>query len=191
MLATVRFIHPFLATTNRVHGEFLVVEGWVPTYALNEAVALFNGGGYRKVLTSGCVVSDEWIPSDTYAAWAATRLKRIGMKSDLIQSIPCLVSRRDRTYNSALVVKKWLQANNPAVKSIDVLTLGPHARRTRLLYQMAFGNAMTVGVIAVEDKDYEAAHWWRTSEGVRNVIGEGIAYLYARLVFGFCSSDSE
>ncbi|MGH9592668.1 MAG: hypothetical protein ACRD5L_06225, partial [Bryobacteraceae bacterium] len=31
MLAAARFIHPFLATTNRVHGQYLVVEGWVPT----------------------------------------------------------------------------------------------------------------------------------------------------------------
>ena len=190
MLATVRFIHPFLTTTNRVQGEFLVVEGWVPTYALNEAVVLFNDGGYRKVLTSGGTVSDEWIPADTYAAWAATRLKKIGMKSDLIQPIPCLVSLRDRTYNSALAVKKWLQDNDPAVKSIDVVTLGPHARRTRLLFQMALGNKITVGVIAVEDRDYDPAHWWRTSEGVRTVIGEGIAYLYARLWFMFCSSES-
>jgi hypothetical protein len=191
MLATVRFIHPFLATTNRVQGEFLVVEGWVPTYALNEAVVLFNDGGYRKVLTSGCVVSDEWIPSDTYAAWGATRLKRIGMKSDLIQPIPCLVSHRDRTYNSALAVRKWLQDNDPAVKSIDVLTLGPHARRTRLLFQMALGNKITVGVIAVEDKDYDPAHWWRTSPGVRTVIGEGIAYFYAKFLFVFYSSESD
>ncbi len=190
MLATIRFIHPFLATTNRVQGEFLVVEGWVPTYALNEAVVLFNDDGYRKVLTSGCAVSDEWIPSDTYAAWAATRLKRIGMKTDLVQPIPCSASRRDRTYNSALAVKKWLEDNDPSVKSIDVLTLGPHARRTRLLYQMAFGNTMTIGVIAVEDKDYDPAHWWRTSEGVRSVIGEGIAYFYAKFLFVFCSSDS-
>ena len=61
MLAAVQFIHPFLTTTDRVHGEFLVVEGWVPTYALTEATVLFNGGGYRKVLTSGCTISDEWI----------------------------------------------------------------------------------------------------------------------------------
>jgi uncharacterized SAM-binding protein YcdF (DUF218 family) len=190
MLATVRFIHPFLTTTNRVRGEFLVVEGWVPTYALNEAVVLFNDGGYRKVLTSGCTVSDEWIPSDTYAAWAATRLKQIGMKSDLIQAITCSDSHRDRTYNSALAVKKWLQDNDPAVKSVDVVTVGAHARRTRLLFQMALGNKITVGIIAVGDKDYDPAHWWRTSAGVRTVIGEGIAYLYARFWFVFCSSES-
>jgi hypothetical protein len=190
MLATVRFIHPFLTTTNRVQGEFLVVEGWVPTYALHEAVVLFNDGGYRKVLTSGTAVSDEWIPSDTYAAWAATRLKQIGMKSDSIQPVPCSDLHRDRTYNSALAVKKWLQDNDPVVKSVDVVTLGVHARRTRLLFQMALGNKITVGVIAVKDKDYDPAHWWRTSEGVRTVIGEGIAYLYAKCLFVFRSSES-
>jgi hypothetical protein len=192
MLAAVRFIHPFLTTTERVHGEFLVVEGWVPTYALTEAMVLFNDGGYRKVLTSGCAPSDEWIKTsyDTYAEWAAARLKRIGMKSDLIQPIPCSTPRRDRTYSSALAVKKWLEENDATVKSIDVVTLGAHARRTRLLYQMAFGNKVAIGVIAVKDKDYDPARWWQYSEGVRTVIGEGIAYVYARFFFAFHSSES-
>ena len=191
ILATVRFIHPFLSPTNRVRGEFLVVEGWVPSYALSETEALFNEGGYKKILASGCTVSNELIPADTYAAWAATRLERIGVKGEVIQAVPCLESRKDRTYNSAMAVKKWLQDNAPAVKSIDVVTLGPHARRTRLLYHVAFGNKIAIGVIAVEDKDYDPAHWWRTSEGVRTVIGEGIAYLYARCLFTFVGTGSE
>ena len=29
----------------------------------------------------------------------------------------------------------------------------------------------------------DAAHWWRTSNGVRIVLNETIAYVYARLVF--------
>lgn len=192
VLAAVRFVHPFLTTTDPVHGEFLVVEGWVPTYALTETTVLFNNGDYRKVLTSGCTTSDEWVKAsdNTYAEWAAVRLKRIGMNSDLIQPIPCSAPRRDRTYASALAVKKWLEENDATVKSIDVVTLGAHARRTRLLYQMAFGNKVVIGVIAVKDKDYDPARWWQSSDGVRTVIDEGIAYLYARFVFAFSSPES-
>ena len=37
-----------------------------------------------------------------------------------------------------------------------------------------------LGVIAVPDPDYDARHWWRYSEGVKDVISEGAAYLYAK-----------
>jgi len=66
------------------------------------------------------------------------------------------------------------------VHSLNVLTQGAHARRTRLLYQKAFGNNVAIGVIAVSNSDYEPTHWWRYSDGVREVIGESIAYIYAR-----------
>jgi len=63
------------------------------------------------------------------------------------------------------------------------MTLGPHARRSRLLFQKAFGKEVKVGVISVEDRDYDPAHWWRSSEGVREVLGEAIAYFYAKFFF--------
>ena len=47
--ASIRFGYPFLAVTNRMQGKVLVVEGWVPRYALEQAVALFKGGEYRKI----------------------------------------------------------------------------------------------------------------------------------------------
>jgi hypothetical protein len=43
-------------------------------------------------------------------------------------------------------------------------------------------------VIAVANPDYDARHWWRYSEGVRDVISEGIAYLYAKFFSGGTSA---
>jgi hypothetical protein len=43
-LAGIRFNQPFLAVKNRMHGEVLVVEGWIPGYALEQAVALTKTG---------------------------------------------------------------------------------------------------------------------------------------------------
>ena len=34
------------------------------------------------------------------------------------------------------------------------------------------------------DVAYERRHWWRVSEGVREVLGETIAYIYARFSSG-------
>lgn len=66
------------------------------------------------------------------------------------------------------------------VSSINVLTEGAHARRTRLLYQKAFDQNVTVGIIAASNPDYNPKQWWRYSDGVREVIGESIAYMNRR-----------
>jgi hypothetical protein len=58
-----------------------------------------------------------------------------------------------------------------------------HARRTRLLFPKALGPDVEVGIIAVQTPDYDPKRWWRYSEGVRDVIGESIAYVYARFFF--------
>ncbi len=184
-LTSMRFAYPFLAVTNRMHGEVLVVEGWIPGYALEQAVVLFKGGEYRRVFTSGGITGDGLSATTkrTVADYGASRLRRLGMTNDSVQPIPCWVERKDRTYNAALAVKQWFQENGVSVRSIDIMTLGPHARRSRLLFQKALGKQVKVGVISVEDRDYDPGHWWRTSEGVREVIGEGIAYVYAKVFF--------
>jgi uncharacterized SAM-binding protein YcdF (DUF218 family) len=70
-----------------------------------------------------------------------------------------------------------------AVQAIDVVTIGSHARRSRLLFQKAMGNTVRVGVLAMDEREFDPVHWWRSSEGVREVLFEGVAYLYVRLCF--------
>ena len=67
--------------------------------------------------------------------------------------------------------------------SFNVLTEDAHAQWTRLLYENAFGKNVAVGVIAVSNPGYNPEDCWRYSDGVRKVIGESLAYLYARLFF--------
>ena len=178
--------YPFLAVTDRQPpSECLVVEGWAPVEVLRGGCAEFNTGAYRRILVSGCIVYDEWAADTgvTYADWGASKLRRLGVPSALVQPVPCLVQKRDRTYSSALAVKRWMDEHGIHPKQINVVTAGSHARRSRLLFQKAFGPDIKVGVIAVADPEFDPDHWWRTSEGVRGVIGEVIAYLYARLLF--------
>ena len=58
-----------------------------------------------------------------------------------------------------------------------------HARRTRLLFQKALGKDVQVGIIAVANVDYPANRWWHYSQGLKDVVSEFAAYLYARLLF--------
>jgi hypothetical protein len=185
LFITQRNLYPFLAVMNQASGEFLVVEGWVPGYGLRQAVTVFKEGGYRGILTSGCVVSDEWGDRTelTYADVGADKLRKLGLKADVVTPVPCRSWRQDRTYNSALAVKTWFEKNGVAVRAIDVVTVGPHARRSRLLFQKALGNRIKVGIIPVKSNEYDPSRWWESSDGFREVIGEEIAYLYARLLF--------
>ena len=179
-------VYPFLAVTDRQPpSECLIVEGWVPVEILRGACVEFKEGGYRKLLVSGCIVFDEWAADTgvTYADWGASKLGKLGMPADLVQPIPCLVKKKDRTYSAALSVKLWMDAHGIKPRQINVVTEGSHARRSRLLFQEAFGPEVKVGIIAFADPQFDPAHWWRTSEGVREVLGESIAYLYARFLF--------
>jgi uncharacterized SAM-binding protein YcdF (DUF218 family) len=182
---SVHFAYPFLSITKKMNGEFLVVEGWIPASGLNQAIAEFRQGNYQKIITTGCIVNDEWNSGVklTAAERGANKLRRLGMPGDLVQPVPCWEGQNDRTYHSALALKKWFQESNVHPKSIDVVSQGPHARRTRLLFEHAFGKDVRVGIIGARDTDYDPVHWWRSSEGVRDVIGEWIAYIYARFLF--------
>ena len=179
-------VYPFLAVTERQQpSDYLVAEGWVPVDVLKGACDEFNKGGYKRILVSGCLVYDEWAdePGVTYADWGASKLLRLGMPPGLIQPVPCLVQKKDRTYSAAVAAKQWMDQHGIHPRQINVVTQGSHARRSRLLFQEAFGPEVKVGIIAVADPQFDSDHWWRTSEGVRETLGETIAYIYARVLF--------
>jgi uncharacterized SAM-binding protein YcdF (DUF218 family) len=100
-----------------------------------------------------------------------------------LQMVPSHVMDRDRTYASAVALREWLREHNMAVRSLNVITEDTHARRTRLLFEKALGKNVKVGIIAVATPDYDARRWWGYSEGVKDVVSEGVAYLYVRLFF--------
>ncbi len=113
----------------------------------------------------------------------AELLKKWGLPDERLQMVPSRVMDRDRTYGSAVALRNWFRDHNMAVSSIDVVTEDLHARRTRLLFQKALGDKVAVGVIAIPNPDYDANHWWSYSEGVKDVVSEAFAYIYARLFF--------
>jgi hypothetical protein len=90
---------------------------------------------------------------------------------------------RDRTYYSAVALRDWFHKHNMNVQSFNIVAESTHARRTWLLFQEAFGDEVKVGVIAIQNPDYDPKLWWRSSDGFRDVIGEGIAYFYAKFLF--------
>jgi uncharacterized SAM-binding protein YcdF (DUF218 family) len=179
-------VYPFLAVTDRTDTNFLVVEGWIHKYALHAAVEDFRNDSYERVFaTGGPVVGNGGYVNDqqTSASVAAQLLVKTGLSGELVQMVPSRINGRDRTYSSAVALRKWFQEHDVPVRSFNIVTEDVHARRSRLLFQKAFGEAVNVGVIAVPNPDYDAKHWWRYSEGIKDVISEASAYIYAKLFF--------
>ena len=182
----VKGVYPFLAITHRVNANILVVEGWIHEYAIQAAVKEFQSNHYQSVFTTGGPVggSGGYI-NDFYttASVGADLLKKCGLPEERLQMVPTRVMGRDRTYGSAVALRNWLRDHNMAASSIDVVTEDLHARRTRLLFKKAFGKDVQIGVIAVPNVDYPANRWWHYSQGLKDVVSEFAAYLYARLLF--------
>jgi hypothetical protein len=185
MILAIKSIHPFLAMNRPIYGGLLIVEGWVPDYVLQQAINEFQKKPYQLLITTGGPLEQGFHLSEyqTYAGLAAAILKNLGFNENLLISIPSPAVRKDRTYASALAVKKWLFTSDLLISSITIYTLGTHARRSRLLFEKAFGHQISVGIIAVENLEYDSLKWWKSSSGVRSIINETIAYLYARFFF--------
>ncbi len=178
--------YPFLAVNRRVETNLLVVEGWVDAHAIRAAVEEFNRGGYDRVFTTGGPVrglAGYLTDQSTTAGVAASRLRQAGLPPEKVQMTPARETARDRTYVSAIAFRDWCASHGVKLTAINVLSQDVHCRRTRLLFEKALGPGVEVGIISVPHPDYDASRWWRYSEGVRSVIGEIIAYLYARFFF--------
>jgi hypothetical protein len=171
----------FLAVNSPVGGEFLVVEGWMPVYAYRDAAVQFRNGNYKRIIAAS--VLQEGSDTDSGLHSGSEKMIRFGAPSELVVTASSEEVHRDRTFHAAMAVRRWLEQQGLRATSIDVVTVGPHARRSRLLYEKALGNEVKVGVISVEDRRFDPNHWWRSSEGVRSVVDESVAYLYARVVF--------
>lgn len=181
-----RGVYPFLAVTHRVHADALVVEGWVHEYAIRSAAEEFRTRAYRRVFTTGGPVtgSGGYVNDfQTSASVGADLLRKAGVPEQSLQMVPSRVMDRDRTFGSAVALRDWIQEHEPFVRGINVVTEDAHARRTWLLFQRAFGKNVQVGIISVPNVDYPANRWWHYSEGLKDVVSEFAAYLYAKVFF--------
>jgi uncharacterized SAM-binding protein YcdF (DUF218 family) len=150
-----------------------------------QAVAEFRRNHYDRIYVTGGPIEAGAPLSEykTYAQRGGAVLSRLGISSNELQVVAAPWVRQDRTYTAALSLANWLRIAGVHMTKVNLITEDTHARRSRLLFQKALGKAVKVGVTAVPPGDYDPRRWWRSSVGVRSVIGETIAYGYARLFF--------
>ena len=180
----------FLAQTERAASQgggarLLVVEGWLDDDALDDAIAFARNGHYERVVTSGGPIEGwhELQPWRTSAERAAAYLRWRGIGGTPVTAVPAPELAQDRSYISAVVVRDWAKAQGLSPAALDVFTAGVHARRSRLVYRMAFGSAVEVGIVAAPPRRYRLDRWWQTSEGAKAVLDELVALAWTKCCF--------
>jgi hypothetical protein len=191
-------LYPFLAPTQPVKGKVLVVDQVLPDHALEKVRNRFRNGNYQLLVTSGgelptlpaviCTLvktcrNGHLSQYKTRAQLAAATLVLQGVPLEKIIAASAPRVQKDRTYAAALEVKKQLAEKGLFPASLDVVSLGAHSRRTWIIYQMVFSPETQIGIYSIRPHDYDPEQWWSSSAGVRTIIDETIAYLYARLIF--------
>jgi len=180
-----RSLYPFLAVNEPLGASTLVVEGWLTQKELDEAIEVFRKGGYERIVTTGGPLHS-WpeTPADsTYAHRSADYLRRHGLGTVPITPAPSPITHQDRTYTSAQMVRAWARRSGLELKKIDVVSRGPHARRSRILYEEAFGPPVQIGILAVRPEDYREEDWWRSSAGARDVAEQALGVLWVKFFF--------
>src|SRR6266480_924094 len=168
----------FLCVNEPVEAQVLIVQGWLPDYALKDASEEVARGKYRYVITAGGPLLGGYYLSDrkTSAEIAALSLIQFGVATNLVVPVPGKPGWRERGLVQAVAVRQWLTANARELQRVNVYALGVHARRTRLQYQEVLGPGIKVGIIAHADQAFSTGRWWTTSEGVRAVLTEWQGY---------------
>lgn len=168
------------------NAEVLVVEGFLPDYALLMAVLEFERGNYNYIVTTGIPFTNGMglCTYDNYADQARAVLINLGVPQEKVFSAPTHEAYRDRTYSSAVALRKWFEAHGGLPVSFNMYSMGAHAARSSYLYRQAFaGTGVKIGVLNAPDLTFDQRHWWKNSKGFRTVPVEALGYLFVRLFF--------
>ena len=186
ILLVARSVHSFLATNEPVGARVLVVEGWMEPEELDQAVAAFRLGSYERIVTTGGPIHYDWRQFQGYATFAerAADFLKKRLPDASVTAVPAPDSAQHQTYLSAVMVREWAKRSGFTFERLDVFSSGAHARRSRLLYRLAFGPHVDVGVFAARSaSNYDVDAWWRTTTGARIVLDEAIRLLWVKFFF--------
>jgi DUF218 domain len=175
-------IHSFLAYNNPLKSaDILVVEGWLEDEALERAIAEFYDGNYQLLITTGLPLERGAYLSEykTFAELAAASLIAMGFDRNKLIVIPTPKVIVNRTLASAISVRDWLKTSPHKYTSFNIYSDDVHTRRTSSIYRKVFDREIKIGSIASYTSSYNPQTWWQESEGVRRIISETIAYIYA------------
>lgn len=163
------FLHSFLAITEPVDADILVMEGWVPPNVVDCSAREYATKNYRRIFVSGIKFTPGDTPSidGSYAELGATRLAERGVSRTAIEACPIASPFFNRTSHMARAVCQRIRTLPGTPQGVNVITAGPHARQTLLAYRRQLGDAIPVGVISFPKTTYDTRRWWVSMAGIR------------------------
>jgi uncharacterized SAM-binding protein YcdF (DUF218 family) len=172
----------FLTVNEPVGADYLVIEAWMDKEELDQGLEYFEANDFKKVVLVGGPISNDFHGIDVnYAERAAAYL----LTQDLPESKTAIVgapySVQSRTYLNAVMVREWFVQQGISITRLDVFSSGVHTRRSRDLYQQAFGDQVAIGIVASQPINFDPAHWWESSAN-----GKGVAVEFANWVLTQC-----
>lgn len=177
-------IVPFLAQHKPLPAaDIVVIEGWLSDPELH--LALATAGPEALLLCSGGPVlyGRGLLGYETYAEVSVARLRELGVGEDRLLAAPAEDTRRDRTWVSALAVRRHLEETGRFGQPVNLVTVGPHARRSFLLYRKAFGKGYPLGIVAIPPQDGRMDRWYAQSAGFKQVLSEVFSLFYTLFFF--------
>jgi hypothetical protein len=172
-------LYDFLSPIEKTSSKVLVIEGWIDDFAVEVAYGIYKNEQYDLIITTGGPLEIGYLA--THFVSTANLCKQtficLGMDSNQIISVPRDHTLDERTYHSAIALKDWLKVNRPDIENFNLVSLGPHSRRSWFLFQKAMPEKV-IGIIAIRDKRFSAKQWWKSSKGTRTILTETIGYFY-------------
>lgn len=106
----------------------------------------------------------------TYAQSARQELIGLGVPADRIVAVPAYGKPGSRSWGNAHAF--GIRARTDGITAFDIATVGVHARRSRNLFQLAVGNDVQVGVVALNDPWCGRDNWWKSYRGWYTLLKE-------------------
>ncbi len=175
----------FLTVDESVGAEHLVIEAWMSKEELDQGLRYFKSNDYTKVLLVGGPISDDFHGIDAnYAERAAAYLLTQDLPKEATAIVATPHSAQNRTFLNAVMVREWFEQQDISVSRLDVFSSGVHTRRSRDLYQKAFGDRVEIGIVPSQPINFDPTHWWKSS-----ATGKYVAVEFANWVLTKCCFD--
>lgn len=181
-------LNSFLSPTKPQQHGTLIIEGWIPDYCFAYIANKFlSEKRYNNIIVVGgpLETGSYLITFKNYAAVGSATLRALSIPDSSVIAVPAPLTLKNRTFSAAAALKTFIDSTHYPIHTFDLCSHATHTRRSALLYRKALGNKYHVGSIAIPHREYNSRYWWKTSSGVRSVIDESIAYLYALLFVTF------
>lgn len=180
--ATLSGLYPFLAQNDpNPDARAVIIEGWLGDAELEELAGQLPTDGFIVTTGGPITLGSELLKEKTYADVTATRLRLLGFDAEKMICAPAPDVQCDRTYAAALAARDALVGRGLSNVPCNIYSTGAHGRRSFYLYRLAFGSEWPLGIVSVENQEYDLRRWWRSSLAFKNILGEALSWIYTLL----------